>query len=268
MVGTVVGGANFADTTYKYSKGTASGKDLALSALGIAPTAAIGVKGVAARRSAYMNAKAARTAADRVEDLTANAASIKQEADAIARVAPGVNAPKAARAAAETGERVGGTLRSLEDMGTRMSRTTRAVGRTDAISASRLRDQADEVIASTSSARAHASELEQLVPDALTPAAQAAKERLAYVERVAADVKRNVEWLAVKQQSADRVADQAERVKDALGTTALHAGNVNNATKSVRERSDQGWSLTDGSLARGVVTWGLNRNARPVTAGA
>ena len=66
--------------------------------------------------------------------------------------------------------------------------------------------------------------------------------------------------LATTQRRAEHVESVARHIKEWTNTTSLHAGNLNNGIKAVDEH--RGWSLTDGSLARGVSTRLLGQNAR------
>jgi hypothetical protein len=96
----------------------------------------------------------------------------------------------------------------------------------------------------------------------LTPLAQQAGDRLGDAQSVAARASRDIQSLATIQRRADTVADRAELLEGAIGTTALHASNLNNGLRSMNDGG--GLSLTDGSLARGVLSWLLGRNARMV----
>lgn len=266
MAATTVAGANLADVVVRYSKGTASNKDVALATLGVAPAGILTFKGIAARRAARANAKAAEVATRKLDDVAASAAGAKDEVAAVARGAPAVNAPKTAGAAASAHERAGGTLEKAAELRHRATITARSVDADEAISARTIAKELDVVEQRAATAGAQARAAEDLAPAELTPAATAARQRLERAEDVAARAKRQVQGLAVKQERAERVVDGAERTSDVVGSTALHANIVNNATLAAAEKPSSGWSLTDGSLLRGIAASLLARNNRAALA--
>ena len=134
-----------------------------------------------------------------------------------------------------------------------------------AISASTLKRELDEIAVKARSARTKAGEAEDLAPAELTGAATLARERLDDAGAVAARASDEIAVLATTQRRADLVAEGAEKLEGAIGTTALHASNLNNMLKSLHERSG-GSTLSEGSLAKGIASWLLGRNARLVPA--
>lgn len=267
--GMTIGGINFADTANRYRQGSASGKDLALAGLGVAPTGVLGFKAFAARRAARANTKAAEVATRRLDDVAANASGAKDEVAHIASVAPIANAPKTAGAAADARERAVGTVNKAVELRNRAAITRSSGANADgAISATSLADELDDVAVRASSARVRAAQAEELAPADLTPVARAAKDRLERAEQVAVRAKREVRMLAARQQRAERAEEAAESVQGTLGATAMHAGLINNAVKSSREGGST-WSLTDYTVVRTITGILMGRNAKgPVGAAA
>lgn len=268
-VAMTAGGANFADVANKYRKGKAGTKELALATLGVAPTGVLGFKSLAARRAARVNAKAADVAARRLDDVAASAAGAREEVARVASVAPRAVHPTTARAATEATEQAAGTAGKAAELRQRAV-ITRANPRQaeEAISAQTLADELDDVAVRAQSAKLRAEQAEIAAPSELTPAARAAKERLERAEAVATRARSEVRGLATKQARAETVEDAAEKVQTTLGTTAMHANLANNALIASRERSSSGWSLTDTTIARTLVTIMLGHNAKPATTGA
>ncbi|MCW2927743.1 MAG: hypothetical protein JWM86_1711 [Thermoleophilia bacterium] len=268
---TLIAGVNFADTSVRYAKGDATKKDLGLATLGFAPAGFAGIKGLAAKRAAGANEKAAQITAGTLDDVTANAANATDDVAHVARSAPAVNAPQTANVAASARDRAAGTVDKAANLRQKVAVTANAGKADDAISASSLVDELGDVAARANAAKLTAGDAAELAPTSLTPAARAARERLDAAEQGAIRAKRSITSLATKQRHADKLADGAAKVEGAIGTTGLHAFNLNNGIKSFQESNRQGYSLTDGSLAKGVATWILGRNARlsaPVPAAA
>jgi hypothetical protein len=263
---TVIAGVNFADTSRRFAKGEAGATDLALATLGFAPAGFASVSGAAARRAATANAKAATVVTSRLDDIAAQAAGATDEAATVAKVAPTVDAPRTAGAAAEVRDHAATTVDRAVRLRDRAALTTRSVNAEDAISASSLVDELDAVARRAGSARARAVDAAEHAPDNLTPLAQQASDRLSDAQRVATRASRDIRSLASTQRRADAVADGAGVIKDALGTTALHATNLNDGARVLADHD--GLSLKDGSLARGILTWLLGRNARVAPVGS
>lgn len=258
---TVIAGVNFADTSRRFAKGEAGVKDMALASLGFAPTGVGAVRGMAARRAANASEKASEVvlAAGKLDDLTAKAAGATDDVAHVATVAPRVDAPMTAGVAAEARDQAASTVEKAVRLRQRAAVTSRSADADDAISATTLKRELDEVAAKARTARAKAGEAEDLAPAELTGAATLARERLDDAGTMAARASDDITALATTQRRADALADGAETLKDAIGTTGLHVNNINNGLKSMHEQG--GWSLTDGSLARGLTSWLLGRNA-------
>lgn len=257
---TVLAGVNFADTTRRYAKGEASNKDLVLATLGFAPTGVGVVRGAAARRAAQANAKASAVVTRKLDVVAQKAADASQEAAHVAFVAPRVAAPRTAGVAAEAREEAADTVGKAIELRQRTALTTRAPDADDAISATSLSRELDDVASQARSARESASHAVDLAPTELIPSVRRVRAELDDAQAVASRAKQAIQGLATQQRRADFVADGAEKLEDAIGTTALHAGIINNGLKSVDEQGS-GVSLTDGAFVRGITSWLLGRNA-------
>jgi hypothetical protein len=245
---TVLAGVNFADTSRKFAKGEAGVKDMALATLGFAPTGVGAVRGLAARRAANASEKASEVVIGSIDDVAH-----------VAHVAPKVDAPVTAGVAAEARDGAVSTVEQAVRLRQRAAVTSRSAVADDAISASTLKRELDEVAAKARTARVKAGQAEDLAPAELTGAATLARERLDDAGAVAARASDKIADLAATQRRADAVADGAEKVQDAIGTAGLHAGIINNGLKSANEQG--GLSLTDGSFVRGILSALLNKNA-------
>ena len=256
---TVIAGVNFADTSRKFAKGEAGVKDMALATLGFAPTGVGAVRWAAAKRATNASEKAADVIVNSADDVAVKAAGATDDVGHVAAVAPKVDAPITAGVAAEARDEAASTLDKAVRLRERAAVTSRSAQSDDAISATTLKREVDELAATARTARVKAGEAEDLAPAELTGAATLARERLDDAGNVAARASDKITVLATTQRRADAVADGAESLKDAIGTAGLHAGIINNGVKSVNEHG--GWSLTDGSFARGIMSLLLTRNA-------
>lgn len=263
---TGIAGVNLADTTVRFARGDAGVKDLAIATLAFAPAGIAGVQRAAARRASVANERAADVATGALDDVAVKAATASDEVARVASAAPHANAPLTAGAAADARDEATEVLARAVDLRERTAVTAGADGTAETISASRLVDELDDVAHRAGAARARAADTEELAPDALTPAARAARSRLDEAQALAARTREEVAELAQVQRRAEVVADRADELKDAVGSTSVHVFNVNNGVTAAREQD--GFSLTDGSLMRGIGGWLLARNARPVGAAA
>lgn len=263
---TVIAGVNLADTTVRFARGDAGVKDLAIATLAFAPAGIAGVHGVAARRASAASARAASVARSALDDVAAKAATASDDVARVANAAPRVNAPLTAGAAADARDEASEVLVRAIHLRQRAAIGTGADDAAETISASRLVDELDDVARRARTAGARAADAEELAPDALTPDARAARSRLDEAQALAARTREEVADLAELQRRAEVVADRADEIKDAVGSTSVHVFNLNNGVTAAREQN--GFSLTDGSLIRGMGGWLLARNARPVGAAA
>ncbi|MCW2920239.1 MAG: hypothetical protein JWL76_113 [Thermoleophilia bacterium] len=256
---TVIAGVNFADTSRKFAKGEAGVKDMALATLGFAPTGVGAVRWAAAKRATNASEKAADVIVNSADDIAVKAAGATDDVGHVAAVAPRVDAPKTAGVAAEARDQAATTADKAVRLRQRAAVTSRSGEADDAISATTLKREVDELAATARTARVKAGEAEDLAPAELTGAATLARERLDDAGNIAARASDKITVLATTQRRADVVADSAEKVKGAIGTAGLHAGIVNNGLKSLDDKTS--WSLTDGSFARGIMSLLLARNA-------
>jgi hypothetical protein len=204
-------------------------------------------------------------AASALDDVAAQAASASDEVAHVASVAPTVAAPRTADAAAHARERAAGTLDRAVRLRERAALTARAPAADEAITASTIARELDEVAARAHAARAHAIDAEQLAPAALTPVARDARLRLDAAEVVTARAGERVQSIAAVQERAQRIAERADAIGDAAGRTSTHAANVRNLRRS---DTDGSLSLTEGNAVRGLLSWLLGANARAPSVGA
>lgn len=249
---------HFGETAFKYSKGDASRKDLALASLGMAPIGVAGVRSVAARRAEHANAQAAQVVSTRLDDVVAKAGDASDDASLVAALAPRANAPQTAGAAAAA--RDDAVVVTERAANVRDSAAQAMQGARGAPTATRLRDELDLVVSRAQDAGDHAIAAAKLAPDrALTIAARDAGAKLDDAATVARRTRREVARLARQQRWADATADKAAAAESKLGTAGLGANTVNNGVAAARERQSQGLSLTDGSFFRNLAVIGLMR---------
>lgn len=255
---TVIAGVNFADTSRRFAKGEAGMKDMALSTLAFAPTGVGAVRGMAARRAAHASEKAADVVLGRLDDVAAKAAGASDDVARVAHAAPNVHAPITAGVATEARDQAASTVEQAVRLRHRAAVTMRAARADEAISATSLARELDDVAVKARIARTKAADAADMAPAELGPSASLARDRLDDAGDVAARASHDIRTLATTQRRADAVAESAETLQGAIGTAGLHAFNINNGITSLRDSG--GWSLSDGSLARGLTSWLLRRN--------
>ncbi|MCZ4497386.1 MAG: hypothetical protein JWM25_1971 [Thermoleophilia bacterium] len=251
---TVIAGANFADTSVRWTQGTASNKDLALSTLGFAPIGVGAIGSAAAKRAAAANASAVGVVTQRLDDVAAHAAGATAHVDEVAQLAPTLRAPQTAGAAAAARTTAGDTTARAQQLAAQVSEET--------ISASALSRGLDDVAELATTAKQRTRIAEQLAPTPLTPTVQRAHAQLDAAAVVAREARDEISSLAATQVRADRIADGADHVKGAIGATSMHAGNANNAYNVAREYQGNATPNAERSLVTGLTSWLLGRNAR------
>jgi hypothetical protein len=259
-------GANLADTSVKFARGEASGKDLALATLAAAPLGIAGVRGVAARRAASTNAKAARVATKGLDQVASKAAGASDDAAQLARIAPGANAPQTAGVASAARDEAAGTIAKAQQVraqtavaGRRVSPTTSNVNTTNLVG------ELDDVAARAGAARARAVDAEHLAPTELASVARHARTRLDAVEATAQRTRNQVATLARRQQAADLVVDTSLVAETTAGNVGTAVYTANNVGAAARERSE-GFSMTDGSVAKNLFSILLGRTQHAAVA--
>lgn len=246
-------GANFAETSIKYARGDASGKDLALATLAATPLAITGVRSVASRSAAHANAKAARVATKGLDSVASTASGASDKAAHVASVAPRMNAPKTAgRAAAAHDEAIGSVVKAQQVRSAAAAAGHRVSPTGSNINTTHLVNELDDVAARVGSARSQAMHAEQLAPSELAVTARQARARLDAAERVANTTRDRVAVLAQRQKAADNVVGSSDAAKATVDNVGTYVYTANNASAAAKERHAP-LSMTDGSLAKNLA---------------
>jgi hypothetical protein len=256
-VSTGLAAVNLGDTTNRYVHGKADKKDLALAALGLAPTGVGAVRFAAAKRAAGANVKASEVAEAGIGKAVDKAGDATDDVAHVAHVAPRVNAPMTADVAASAKVEARSTVDKAVHLKERVALTQRSEQADGAISATTLQRELDDVANRASTAGRHAGTAGELAPEELTPAARAAEHRLDDAAAIAQETKLQIADLAKTQRRADLVERGADKVKSAVGTTSLHANMVNNGMLVSRDHHS-----AESAFARNIGFWFLGRNAR------